>query len=146
MRVVVVLLFCIGINFAFKTVAIANSAPVTKSQAEKAPPNNNDWVYIGTKGGIETYVKSVEGSNLLAFRGVAYLDMHISQAIGPYINLTMARDWVSMLKQIRQYSMSDTTESMGKGCVPNENEMEDIVHQVGKFVFVNDSETQTNFR
>ncbi len=86
----VVLLFCIGINFAFKTIVIANSAPVTKTQAHQEPPNSNDWVYIGTKGGIETYVKSVEGSNLLAFRGVAYLDMHISQAIGPYINLTMS--------------------------------------------------------
>lgn len=84
------------------------------------------WTFIGTTGGIETYVKKVEGSPLLAFRGVAFLDMHISQAMGPYINITTAYDWISMLKHIQKYPVSNARLHDGEPA-------EDLVYQVAKF-------------
>lgn len=106
----IVLLYCFGADCAFKTIVMAQNVPVINSCP--SPPQNttSGWTYIGTKSGIETYLKKVEGSDLLATRGVAYLDMHISQAMGPYINLTLARDWVHMLKHIKQYPIENDTD------------------------------------
>ena len=84
---------------------------------------SDGWTFIGAKGGIESYVKKVEGSPLLAFRGVAYLDMHISQAMGPYINLTTSYDWVSMLKHIQRIPITDARLHDGEAA-------EDLVYQV----------------
>ena len=100
----------------------APTSSINSDTEEDYLPSGHEWTYIGTKGGVETYLRKVEGSNLLAFRGVAVIDLHISEAMGPYINLTLARDWVSMLKYIHQYPVivEDGEES----------ENEDIVHQV----------------
>eukprot|EP00600_Ochromonadales_sp_CCMP1393_P016090 CAMPEP_0175025060 /NCGR_PEP_ID=MMETSP0005-20121125/16866_1 /TAXON_ID=420556 /ORGANISM="Ochromonas sp., Strain CCMP1393" /LENGTH=295 /DNA_ID=CAMNT_0016283789 /DNA_START=191 /DNA_END=1078 /DNA_ORIENTATION=+ len=88
----------------------------------------DNWQYIGTHRGVETYIKKVKGSKLLAFRGVILLDMHISQAMGPYINLTLALDWVSMLKYIKRYPLKDTDTSQRISLFGDEDS-EDLVHQ-----------------
>lgn len=89
----------------------------------------NDWTYIGSSGGIESYVKKMEGSNVLAFRGVAYLDMHISQAMGPYMNISSAKEWVSMLSHIEQYPIDN--HEHGK-----HHFYQDLVYQVWIIVLV----------
>ena len=119
----IVLFYCLGTDCAFKTIVLAQN---TLGKINNSPPQQNatsGWTYIGTKGGIETYLKKVQGSDLLATRGVAYLDMHISQAMGPYINLTLARDWVHMLKHIQQYPVENGTEL-------DPNGDEDMIYQV----------------
>jgi len=49
--------------------------------------------------------------------------MHISQAMGPYIDLSLARDWVHMLKHIKQYPIENGTEL-------DPNADEDMIYQV----------------
>jgi hypothetical protein len=103
------------------------SAPVHKQRSSSMYDSRpEDWTYIGTTGGIESYLRKVEGSNLLAFRGVAYLDMHISQAMGPYINISTARQWVSMLKHIQQLAVTDSPASN----IKKDFDAEDLVYQV----------------
>lgn len=82
------------------------------------------WTYIGKSGGIKSYVRKVEGSDLLAFRGVAYLDMHISQAMGPFMNISTSYEWVNMLKHIETLPVNPT-DSSHEG-----HRREDIVYQV----------------
>jgi hypothetical protein len=97
--------------------------PVSTSSAGAGA---GDWTYIGTNRGVETYIKSVKGTSLLAFRGVILLDMHISRAMAPYIDLSLAPDWVSMLKHIKQYPLQEPKERAFFG----EVEEQDLVHQV----------------
>lgn len=58
------------------------------------------WKHVGTYNQVKTYTKSIPGSKLLAFRGVTVIDVHISHALGPFINITHSLEWVSMLKSI----------------------------------------------
>lgn len=96
-----------------------------------AVPSNN-WTHIGSKAGIETYVKHIEGSNLLAFRGVAYIDAHISQAIGPFMNLSLSHEWVSMLKHIQQFPIDNAAANSGSATNNSTSKVkdEDMVYQV----------------
>jgi hypothetical protein len=118
-----VFLAILGSEYAAKWI----SAPVHKHRSGSMYDSRpEDWTYIGTTGGIESYLRKVEGSNLLAFRGVAYLDMHISQAMGPYINISTARQWVSMLKHIQQLAVQDSNTAKTK----KDFDAEDLVYQV----------------
>lgn len=89
----------------------------------------DDWMHIGTVGGIDSYVRKIAGSDLLAFRGVAYLDMHISQAMGPYINTSSSYEWVSMLKHIEQYPLYRSSKPISD----QKHDYEDLVYQVSNF-------------
>lgn len=120
---VLVLLIFLRVDRAFK-VQSSDAQSLHIDLVSSAKDGNDGWTYIGTKGGIETYVKKVDGSPLLAFRGVAYLDMHISKAMGPYINITTAYDWVSMLKHIQKYPVHNARLHDGEAA-------EDLVYQVG---------------
>lgn len=122
---VIVLLIFLRVDRATKVNTSHNlhGAGINHNSSTISQNDSDGWTYIGTKGGIETYVKRVEGSPLLAFRGVAYLDMHISKAMGPYINLTTAYDWVSMLKHIQKFPVHNARMHDGEAA-------EDLVYQV----------------
>jgi hypothetical protein len=68
------------------------------------------WEWIGRKDNVDTYVKQVPGSKLLAFRGVSFMDVHISQALGPFLNVTHSLEWVSMLKHIELLNLTSQSE------------------------------------
>lgn len=68
--------------------------------------SNSEWKYIGTQTGCQLFVKSVPGTDLLAFRGVASLDLHISEIIGPFSNISLSYDWIDMLKHIEAFPFS----------------------------------------
>lgn len=65
----------------------------------------NDWKFISSEKGVDVYTKKVPGSKLLAFRGVATISMHISDILRPFANLTLAYDWVDMLKYIESFDL-----------------------------------------
>lgn len=123
---VLVLLIFLRVDKAFK-VQSSDAQNHQHSLVSSSKDGNDGWTYIGTKGGIETYVKKVDGSPLLAFRGVAYLDMHISKAMGPYINLTTAYDWISMLKHIQKFPVDNARLHDGEAA-------EDLVYQVCTYI------------
>ena len=99
---------------------------IHSSSCKNIDKSDDGWIYIGEAGGIESYLKTVPGSDVLAFRGVAYLDMHISQAMGPYMNLSTSYDWVYMLKHIENLPLLTKTTS----CTFTECDYEDLVYQV----------------
>jgi hypothetical protein len=78
--------------------------------------HTEDWNYIGTKKGVELYIKEVKGSKLLAFKGISIINMHISEIMGPFSNLSYAKEWVTMLRSIKKYDVP-TTDRIGS----NEN-------------------------
>jgi hypothetical protein len=71
---------------------------------------NNGWSYVGTHNLVKTYTKTIPGSNLVAFRGVTILDVHISHAMGPFVNISNSLEWVSMLKAVKSYPIIDKSE------------------------------------
>ena len=124
-----IFLYFVFMSDAFKAaVSTACTTPCPPSNSPVSTQSKSDnWTYIGSKGGIETYVKHIEGSNLLAFRGVAYIDAHISQAMGPFMNLSISHEWVSMLKHIKQYPISNIS-------AKSSSSDEDMVYQVSSTI------------
>lgn len=90
---------------------------------------------MGKYDGVDTFNKKIPGSKLLAFRGVALLDVHISQAMGPFINVTHALEWVSVLKSIEKMSIDPnaTTDSVKRNC-NYVDEDTDIIYQVSNLI------------
>ena len=125
-----IFLYFVFMSDAFKAAVstTCTTPPCLPSHIPASTQSKSDnWTYIGSKGGIETYVKHIEGSNLLAFRGVAYIDAHISQAMGPFMNLSMSHEWVSMLKHIKQYPISNIS-------AKSSSSDEDMVYQVSSTI------------
>jgi len=56
-----------------------------------------------SNNGILTYSKSVPGTNLLAFKGVFEIDMHISNVIGLFLNLSRSSEWIDMLGEMNMH-------------------------------------------
>lgn len=64
---------------------------------------NEGWDFVGRFSGVETFVKRTDSSSpVLSFRGVAVLDVHISDCLGPFVNVTHSLEWISMLRSIEQ--------------------------------------------
>lgn len=62
------------------------------------------WRSIGIFKGVETFAKSVPGSKLHAMRGVTTLNVHISEAMAAFYDVTLAHEWIDTLYDIREYS------------------------------------------
>lgn len=52
------------------------------------------WEYIGTDRNVTLYKKTVEGSDLVAFRGVTYADLHIGKLYGVLREPKERPNWV----------------------------------------------------
>lgn len=58
------------------------------------------WVFVGSTDNIDTYMRTVPGSNLLAFKGAAIVDLNVSQAFGTYMNASYTSNWVNLLENM----------------------------------------------
>jgi hypothetical protein len=63
----------------------------------------SNWEYMGTNKHVATYSAKVVGTPLLAFRGLALYDMHISDVTGPFVNPERAYEWIDMLEKIEEF-------------------------------------------
>jgi hypothetical protein len=107
--------------------------------------------------GIDTFMKKIPGTKLIAFRGVGVIDSHISEALGLFCDFDLAYEWVEMLYYMAAYPLlpiegdgssehnitSKTSDSGGYGdfseedyrfCKPHGQT--DIVYQVGCYTTV----------
>lgn len=77
--------------------------------------SDDDWVLVEEKNGIQTFMAPAKIDGLVAFRGVAFIDLHISFAMGPFCDLSMSYKWIDMLKTITAYDADivDTTHQNG---------------------------------
>ena len=73
-----------------------------------------------SNNGILTYSKSVPGTNLLAFKGVFEIDMHISNVIGLFLNLSRSSEWIDMLGEMKMYPVLPSQEGYIK-CIKRSN-------------------------
>lgn len=73
------------------------------------------WKFIGSSAGVDTYVKEVPNSNVLAMRGVADVSLHISSLLGPFTNVSAASEWIYLLTKMEEHK----TEKSGKRNTPN---------------------------
>ena len=64
--------------------------------------SNMSWVYESSSSGIITYSKKVPKSKLLAFRGLIEIPHHISHAMGPFIDLSLAHLWIEYMTSIKR--------------------------------------------
>jgi hypothetical protein len=104
------------------------------SQFSEDAFNINDWKYVLSNKGVDVYTKVVPGTKLLAFKGISVLDIHISDILRPFANLTLSYQWIDLLKSIKAFdlhpsesnSRNDEEESVSEYFQRRE---EDIVHQ-----------------
>lgn len=62
--------------------------------------NSSDWEYIGTFNTVETFIKTVEGSDLVAVKGILSLDgIHLSEVLGPFFDISISTQWVDLLQE-----------------------------------------------
>jgi len=76
-------------------------------QWAQAKPTGAGWESLGDKDGVEVSRKTVEGSNLFAFRGEADLDIHIGTLITVLVDDDIGPEWVDMMnlsKMLRRES------------------------------------------
>lgn len=84
-----------------------------------------------TRPQVTTYSKPFPGTRLVAFRGVAVLDAHISAAMGLFCDFRLAHQWVDMLESIRALDVESTNSTdTYMDCRPDG--ALDTVHQVVK--------------
>jgi hypothetical protein len=66
------------------------------------------WEYVSSQKNVDTYVKHIPATKLLAFRGVSLIEnIHISQAVGPFVNVTHSLDWIPVLQHIEAVPIID---------------------------------------
>lgn len=115
-------------------------------QSAKNNTAEQGWNFVGKYDGVDTFNKKIHGSKLLAFRGVALLDVHISQAMGPFINVTHALEWVSVLKSIEKMSIDPnaTIDGVKRNC-NYVDEDTDIIYQVSNPHLTNSVSSPAHF-
>lgn len=65
--------------------------------------DSKPWVWVSRSHDVDTYVKTIPNSPLVAFRGVTIMeDIHISSVMGPFADLQSSLQWVSMLKKVEK--------------------------------------------
>ena len=68
----------------------------------------NNWKLVSESSSgskVRTYMKPFPGTKLVAFKGVALLDVHISRAMGLFCDFNMSYEWVDMLDSIKAYPL-----------------------------------------
>lgn len=68
---------------------------------------NNDWEYVGNHMNVDTYRKKMEKSKLMAFRGISVIPLHISELMGPFCNTSLSPQWIDMLKESKEFTVSN---------------------------------------
>lgn len=59
--------------------------------------NAGTWNFRGEKNGLKTFSKAVPGSPVMALRGTGVLNMHVSTAVGTFLDAYRCYLWVDML-------------------------------------------------
>lgn len=80
----------------------ANAAPSKGGHRDHGGPKHSDWVLVNRIDGIETYKGHTKVKDMHSFLGNTTVPMHISQILGPFINISLAPDWIHMLKTLVQ--------------------------------------------
>jgi hypothetical protein len=64
--------------------------------------NREEWFLVNSIGGIETYKRHTKLKNMHSFLGNTTVPIHISQLLAPFVNISLAPDWIDMLKTLIQ--------------------------------------------
>jgi hypothetical protein len=83
--------------FAFNFITFQSNVAETLENANKDFPS---WEYLGTSGAakIDTYIRKVPGTKLLAFKGAVVLDQHIADVLRAYGDVKGTTEWVDLLQ------------------------------------------------
>lgn len=69
------------------------------------------WEYITTDDGVSVYKKEVEGSDIVAFRGVMYADLHIGKIISVFRDPKQRPHWVDRYANHTTYERTPWSET-----------------------------------
>ena len=73
------------------------SGPTNTVAGGKLDVSAGTWKLRSEKNGLATYSKAVPGSPLMALKGTGVLNMHVSVAVGTFLDSCRCYDWVDML-------------------------------------------------
>eukprot|EP01033_Poteriospumella_lacustris_P004869 gene4869-3488_t len=81
----------------------ASSSQWNQSQFDALP-----WQFLHSHRDVDTFVKHVPQSKLLAFRGVTLMEhVHLSAALGPFLNVSQSLAWIPLLQHIEALPVID---------------------------------------
>lgn len=66
-----------------------------------APAADDDWIPLETADGVRVWHKAVPGSEVLAFRGAATVDVPLARLVGVLARAGGGEDWVDRLAESR---------------------------------------------
>ena len=94
------------------TMAGVGPAAPTKPDAVLTPPDNTGWEQIRDENGIVVLRQEVEGSPLVAFRGIGVIDAPIARIGLVLIDVDHNREWVDRMKEGRALKHYSDTEHL----------------------------------
>jgi hypothetical protein len=68
--------------------------------------------FLGVTSGVSTWVRSVHGSDQVAFKGEAVVDVHIARLIGAFKDAQLTLKWVQYLSELIEYPLKDPNTSL----------------------------------
>lgn len=69
------------------------------------------WEYLRTDNGVVVYRKNVEGSDIVAFKGVAYADLPIGKILATFQNPDERKFWVDRYAEHKTYEKAENSET-----------------------------------
>lgn len=80
--------------------------------AVAAPAWAADWVQYSEKDDVTSYSKALEGSNVMAMRGVGTVAVPLCQLMGVYLDTRRAPDWVNMMVKLDEHAIPGTSDAI----------------------------------
>ena len=85
------------------------SGPKNVEAGGKLDVTAGSWKFRSEKNGLATYSKAVPGSPLMALKGTGVLNMHVSVAVGTFLDSCRCYDWVEMLDKMTEVPYDKST-------------------------------------
>ncbi|MCB9681231.1 MAG: hypothetical protein H6733_07135 [Alphaproteobacteria bacterium] len=73
---------------------------------------DDGWVQYADKDAVVSYSKALEGSKVLAMRGVSTVDVPIARLMGVYLDTKRSTDWVDLLVQLDEHPVAGTDDAI----------------------------------
>lgn len=74
--------------------------------------DDGGWVRYSERDDVTSYSKSLEGSKVLAMRGVATVAVPLCQAMGVYLDTKRAPDWVNLMVKLDEHAVPGTSDAI----------------------------------
>ena len=91
------------------TSLFGSGSTIVTATGGKLDVSAGTWKFRSEKNGLATYSKAVAGTPLMALKGTGILNMHVSVAVGTFLDSCRCYDWVDMLDVMTEVPYDKST-------------------------------------